>query len=337
MTAYLALLEGTQLLTGSARMKQRPIGVLVDCLRQLGAHIEYEEKEGYPPLRIHTPTSLRAHASLQIPADVSSQFISALLMIAPSLPDGLRLELQGSIVSRPYIQMTLNTMARFGVQHTWEGNTIHVSRQDYQAKSFTVEADWSAASYYYALAAFSDTTDLYLNGLYKESWQADAAIADMMTSFGVQTNFTEKGIHLQKINTHLASFEYDFLNCPDIAQTLAVVCAGRQCEGKFEGLQTLKIKETDRIQALIDELAKINVKVEEMAGNAMHISTSAHQDINTTIPTFETYHDHRMAMVLATLSLVVEAVNIKDPDVVGKSYPAFWKDLEKLGFDVVTC
>jgi len=336
MTAYLALREGTQLLTGSARMKQRPIGILVDCLQQLGAHIEYTEKDGYPPLRIHSPKSLRSNATLEIPANVSSQFISALLMIAPSLPDGLRLQLKGEIVSRPYIQMTLNTMARFGAKYTWEGNTISVPHQDYQAQSFTVEADWSAASYYYALAAFSDDTDLYLNGLFKESWQADAAIAKMMKSFGIITTFTEKGIRLEKKSMDILSFQYDFLNCPDIAQTLAVICAGKPCTGTLEGLQTLKIKETDRIQALINELAKIGVHIEEVAENTMqvHKPKTVHND---SIPTFETYHDHRMAMALAALSLVVEAVKIKDPNVVGKSYPAFWEDLKTLGFEVLRC
>jgi len=230
----------------------------------------------------------------------------------------------------------LNTMARFGAKYTWEGNTISVPHQDYQAQSFTVEADWSAASYYYALAAFSDDTDLYLNGLFKESWQADAAIAEIMKSFGIVTTFTEKGIRLEKTSTDIQQFQYDFLNCPDIAQTLAVICAGKPCTGTLEGLQTLKIKETDRIQALINELAKIGVHIEEVAENTMqvHKPKTVHND---SIPTFETYHDHRMAMALAALSLVVEAVKIKDPNVVGKSYPAFWEDLKTLGFEVLRC
>lgn len=331
LTAYLALRDGTQILTGSARMKQRPIGILVDCLRQLGAHIEYEEKEGYPPIKIHAPQALQSNATIQIPASVSSQYISALLMIAPTLPGGLHLQLEGEMVSRPYIEMTLKTMARFEVQHTWKGNTISVPEQAYKAQSFIVEADWSAASYYYALAAFSESTDLYLNGLQAESWQADADIVNIMTQFGVQTTYTKTGIHLQKTAISTDSFQYDFLNCPDIAQTLAVVCAGTNCSGKFEGLQTLKIKETDRVQALINELAKIGVKVEEVPGNAMQIHASTSTNSNT--PTFATYHDHRMAMALATLALVKGEVQIEDPLVVGKSYPTFWEDLKKLGFD----
>lgn len=335
LTAYLALREGTQILTGSARMKQRPIGILVDCLRKLGAQIEYREKEGYPPIEIHAPKALLRDAHIQIPAGVSSQYISALLMVAPTLPDGLRLQLEGEMVSRPYIEMTLKTMARFGVQHTWEGDTIHVPQQNYEAQSFTVEADWSAASYYYALAAFSDSVDLYLNGLQQDSWQADAAIVEIMERFGVQTTFTDEGVHLQKTAAQPETFDYDFLNCPDIAQTLAVVCAGRHCSGKLQGLQTLKIKETDRVQALINELAKIGVTAADIAEHQMHIHRSEKPKADS--PTFATYHDHRMAMIFATLALVVGEVQIEDPLVVGKSYPAFWEDLKKLGFGVVTC
>ena len=337
LTAYLAMQEGTKTLTGSARMKQRPIGILVDCLRELGANIEYEEKDGYPPLKIHSPHPFKSNAHINIPATVSSQYISALLMIAPCLSGGLRLQLEGEVVSRPYIEMTLRTMANFGIEHTWEGDTIHIDEQAYQAKEFTVEADWSAASYYYALAAFSDDTELYLNGLHKESWQADAAIVQIMEQFGVQTNFTEKGVHLTKKNTAITRFNYNFLNCPDIAQTLAVICAGQRCAAQLEGLQTLKIKETDRIEALTTELKKINIEAEEINENILQIHSSTPQLINSTThqtPTFDTYHDHRMAMIFATLALVVGEVVIDDPLVVGKSYPAFWEDLKKLGFRV---
>lgn len=335
LTAYLAFQKGTQVLTGSARMKQRPIGILVDCLRKLGAHIEYEEKEGYPPLKIHAQEFSVTTPELTIPASVSSQYISALLMVGPTFTGGLRLKLEGEIVSRPYIEMTLRTMARFGVAHTWEGNMIIVPEQNYQAQEFTVEADWSAASYYYALAAFSDETDLYLNGLHQESWQADAAIVEIAKQFGVTTNFTKKGVHLTKSSTDTSDFKYDFLNCPDIAQTLAVICAGKRCAGEMEGLQTLKIKETDRIEALIIELKKIGVEAEEIAGNAMRIHAPTHNFEEVKTPTFDTYHDHRMAMIFATLALVVGEVVIDDPLVVGKSYPAFWDDLKMLGFDVL--
>jgi len=337
LTAYLSRRGGTQVLTGSARMKQRPIGILVDCLRQLGANIDYVENEGYPPLKIHAQQFLVAEPKLTIPASVSSQYISALLMIAPTFIGGMRLTLEGEIVSRPYIEMTLRTMERFGVHHSWEGHTIVVPEQTYQAQEFTVEADWSAASYYYALAAFSDDTDLYLNGLHEESWQADAAIVHIMEQFGVQTQFTEKGIHLTKTSTKPSPFQYNFLNCPDIAQTLAVICAGQGRAAQLEGLQTLKIKETDRIQALITELKKINIDAEEINANALHIHAPTPAFEQMKIPTFDTYHDHRMAMIFATLALVIDEVVIDDPLVVDKSYPAFWKDLKKLGFDVLMC
>jgi len=336
LTAYLAFQKGTKILTGSARMKERPIGILVDCLRKLGAYIEYQEKEGYPPLKIHSPKAQLAAPELSIPASVSSQYISALLMIAPTFIGGLRLTLEGEIVSRPYIEMTLQTMARFGVEHKWEDNTIFVAKQSYQAQEFTVEADWSAASYYYALAAFSDETDLYLNGLHQESWQADSAIAVMMKQFGIITTFTKKGVHLTKTPTDISSFQYNFLNCPDIAQTLAVTCAGKRCEAHLEGLQTLKIKETDRIEALITELKKIGIEAGEITENTLHIKASSHNFEQVKIPTFDTYHDHRMAMIFATLALIVGEVLIDDPLVVGKSYPAFWDDLKTLGFDGAT-
>jgi len=255
-------------------------------------------------------------------------------MIAPCLSGGLRLQLEGEVVSRPYIEMTLRTMANFGIHHTWEADTIHIKEQTYQAQEFIVEADWSAASYYYALSVFSDETDLYLNGLHKESWQADAAIVHIMEQFGVHTAFTEKGVHLTKTSTDISNFQYDFLNCPDIAQTLAVVCAGSRCAAQMKGLQTLKIKETDRIQALITELKKINIDGEEINGDALHIYAPTHAFERLKMPTFGTYHDHRMAMIFATLALVVGEVVIEDPLVVGKSYPAFWKDLEQLGFRV---
>ncbi len=332
LTAYLALQNNTKILTGSTRMKQRPIGILADSLNQIGGRIEYLEKEGYPPLKIHPPDNLATEAHLQIPAHVSSQFISALLLIAPCLPNGLRLELLGKIVSRPYIEMTLRIMAHFGVSHSWSGQTITVLAQSYQSRPFTVEADWSAASYYYALAAFADEVDLYLDGLHEESLQGDAAIQEIMTTFGVRTIFTETGLHLSKTKNNPETFEYNFLSCPDIAQTLAVVCAGTQCKGSLSGLETLKIKETDRIAALIQELQKIGIKAHEQTPDGLVVSAAS-----PSLPSgvFETYHDHRMAMAFAAFALVVETVEIENPLVVGKSYPAFWEDLRGLGFEVL--
>lgn len=338
MTAYLSTQPGTQTLTGTERMKQRPIGVLVDALRKLGANIEYLEKEGYPPLLIGPPDSFGSNNQVQISAGTSSQYISALLMIAPTLPNGLELELVGKIVSRPYIEMTLAQMAYFGVQHEWEGQFIWVAPQQYQARPFVVEADWSAASYYYSMAALADEVDLQLNGLFKESLQGDAALTDIVAQLGVKTTFNEKGIHLSKNGLALPSvFEYDFLLCPDLAQTIAVICAGLGVTGRFTGLETLRIKETDRIAALDQELAKVGVKVieEGFASDGkeyFRIDGKAH--IPSPAPEFATYEDHRMAMAFAPLAFLGE-IKIHEPEVVVKSYPDFWRDLKAVGFEVV--
>ena len=330
MTAFLSLQEGTQTLTGSERMKQRPIGVLVEALRTLGANIEYLENDGYPPLKIHTPNPLTVN-QLSIPASVSSQYISALLMIAPTLENGLELTLTGKIVSRPYIQMTLNLMAYFGVNHEWKGNMISVKPQKYQPREFTVEADWSAASYYYAIAAFAnDDLDLQLDGLFENSVQGDAVIAKIGEHFGIQSQFNETGVRLTKVKNHIPSdFNYNFLECPDIAQTLAVICGGLGVKGEFSGLETLKIKETDRVAALNAELAKAKVNFEELSFDTCKIEGKATFDAT---PQFPTYEDHRMAMAFAPLAMLHEVL-IEAPKVVEKSYPDFWKDLESLMFE----
>jgi len=334
MTAYLALQPGTQILTGSERMKQRPVGVLAEALNELGADIQFLEKTGYPPLSIG-PGNFGSVKELKIPANISSQFISALLMIAPVLPDGLTLHLEGDIVSRPYIQMTLSLMKRFGIAYQWIGPTISIGKQTYQAKDFTVEADWSAASYHYALAAFSKNLDLHLGGLFEDSLQGDAVLAEMMTQFGVNTEFVADGIVLTKGKpSSIDSCQWNFINCPDIAQTLAVVCGGLGVDGYFTGLRTLKIKETDRVQALRNELEKVNVnfsEIEARQGVSCQVKGTAKVDQ----PTFSTYEDHRMAMAFAPLA-IFGTVRIEDPMVVVKSYPAFYEDLKKLGFTVET-
>ena len=338
LTAHFALQDGTQILTGSERMKQRPIGKLVKALRALGCDIEYMEEDGYPPLKINTPKSLTTNG-LIIPADTSSQYISALLMVAPTLPHGLKLTLDGKIVSLPYIKMTLSLMAYFGVQHRWEGNTITVEKQTYQPREVTVEADWSAASYYYAMAAFADELDLTLNGLFKNSLQGDSVITEIGFHFGVDTIYTEGGIKLKKTgNPRTEFFEWNFVKCPDIAQTLAVICAGRNVQGLFTGLETLFIKETDRVAALKNELAKVGVSFVKMPARFSQRSQKQYFMVEGKInfentPTFPTYEDHRMAMAFAPLAMFHE-IEIEEPSVVGKSYPQFWADLKTLGFEV---
>lgn len=334
LTAYLAFKQGTQVLTGSPRMKERPIGVLVDALRQLGASIEYLERDGYPPLRISSPTSVPESNVLRISAGTSSQYISALLMIAPTLPNGLELVLEGKVVSRPYIEMTLRLMAYFGVQHTWENATIRIVPQAYTPRNFTVEADWSAASYYYSMAALSKSADLTLHGLYKDSLQGDAILPDIYETLGVYTQFHESGIRLTKAGHNKTSeFEWDFLRCPDLAQTLAVTCAGLGIPGMFSGVETLRIKETDRIGALREELAKTSVEVTPISTGQQEQFKLSGRARWEEPPVFQTYEDHRMAMAFAPLALL-KPICIADPEVVEKSYPDFWKDLQQLGFDI---
>ncbi len=341
LTAWLSLQEGEQILTGTERMKQRPIGALVEALRKIGANIEYVDQQGYPPLRIGSPNELGTTNKLTVPAHISSQYISALLLIAPALPKGLELTLEGDIVSRPYIEMTLRLMGAFGVTHHWEGQVIRVAPQIYQAAStdgFTIEADWSAASYYYAMAAMADEADIRLGGLYENSLQGDAVLADMMQAFGVQTHFENSGIRLvKKPGTPPPSvFEYDFITCPDIAQTLAVVCAALGTRGVFTGLDTLRIKETDRIAALQTELGKTGAYLKQLPPRSSEKKVSEFyaiegQSVVQNKPLFETYEDHRMAMAFAPLALL-GPVAIADAGVVEKSYPDFWEDLEQLGF-----
>ena len=336
LTAYLSLQPDTQVLTGTERMKQRPIGVLVDALRTLGANIVYMEREGYPPLEIGPPTNWKDAAELSIKANTSSQYISALLMIAPTLPNGLTLHLEGKIVSRPYIEMTLNLMAYFGVEHIWEGQSIRVAHQKYIAKDFIVEADWSAASYYYAIAALAPEPDIQLDGLFQNSVQGDAVLADQMTHFGIQTTFNEQGVLLTRTTVpDTTPFRYDFLRCPDLAQTLAVVCAGLGVRGEFAGLETLRIKETDRIAALQQELAKLDCAMVPMSYDLddkewFAITGKAKWE---GAPAIATYEDHRMAMAFAPLAMLGE-LTIEEPQVVVKSYPHFWDDLAKFGFQI---
>lgn len=339
LTAYFALQPGSQVLTGTDRMKQRPIGVLVEALKQLGANIQYLGKEGYPPLRIGPPTDIGKTDELTISASTSSQFISALLMIAPVLPTGLKLKLDGKIVSRSYIEMTLGLMQKFGVAHDWTDQTITISPQDYQAAPFTVEADWSAASYHYALAAFADELDLQLDGLFPNSFQGDAALVEIMEQFGVQTEFNDTGLRLTKSGKALPPmFEWDFILCPDIAQTMAVICAGLGVPGLFTGLETLSIKETDRIKALQVELGKVGAFLSKLPPRFSPKSNKQFYMVEGTatlenLPSFATYEDHRMAMAFAPLAMLGK-IQIEDPMVVIKSYPAFYEDLELLGFEV---
>lgn len=341
LTAFLSTRPGTQILTGSARMRERPIGALVEALRTLGANIEYLEKEGYPPLKIGSlkPNEAAQRASIAIHAGTSSQFLSAMLLIGPYLPGGLELIPEGPLVSRPYLDMTLQLMRYLGAQAHWtpEGHIV-VAAGGYTPKSFVVEADWSAASYWYSMAAFSDDLDLKLRGLFAGSWQGDAVLATMMQQFGIATDFEADGIRLRASGQPPKPvFDWDFLECPDIAQTLAVVCAGLGVQGLFTGLETLSIKETDRIAALRAELAKVGTGFSKLPPRFSKKSPDKTFYLVdgkaqwTTPPRFATYGDHRMAMAFAPLAFF-DPVEIEHPGVVSKSYPQFWEHLKGLGF-----
>lgn len=338
LTAYLALQPDVQVLTGSARMKQRPIGPLVDALRTLGADIEYLEEEGFPPLKIGAVEGI-AGGKLSIAADTSSQFISALLLIAPLFDKGLSLRLEGRIVSRPYIQMTLDIMQHFGVQHRWKDNIIKIAPQDYRGGTLQIEGDWSAASYYYVMAALADEVELELIGLFDQSVQGDRAIVPIMEGFGINTVFFADGIRLSK-DAELSKrvIERDFLTCPDLAQSVAVACAGTGKMGLFSGLETLKIKETDRVAAVKAELGKVGAyffkappQMSKRADRTYYVVDG--QAVVENVPQFRTYEDHRMAMAFAPLAML-GAIRVEEPAVVGKSYPGYWDELRKLGYEV---
>jgi 3-phosphoshikimate 1-carboxyvinyltransferase len=328
MTAYLCLQPGDQVLTGSARMLERPIAPLVDALRALGADVEYLGREGYPPLRIGGARP--RGGAVRVRADVSSQFLSALLMIGPYLTDGLELSLQGAPVSRPYLDMTLRMMRYFGAEAQWVGpDRIRVYPGEYLPRELAVEADWSAASYWYAMAALSDRAELVLRGLYADSLQGDAVIAEMAAAFGVETRYEAGGLRLRYAGAPAPeALDLDFRDCPDIAQTLAVLCAGRGVPARLSGLATLAIKETDRIAALQCELDKIGVHMKPDTPHAYRLSGRA--DLSRR-PVFSTYGDHRMAMAFAPLALL-GPIGIEHPEVVEKSYPDFWERLRALGF-----
>jgi 3-phosphoshikimate 1-carboxyvinyltransferase len=336
MTAYLALQPGVQVLTGSERMQERPVGALVGALQALGADIRFLGKPGYPPLQIG---AFRAAGKpeVRIQANVSSQFLSALAMIGPYLPEGLRIVPDGPLVSRPYLEMTVHLMRHFGAQVEWEGDTLVVHPGGYTPRPFRVEADWSAASYWYGMAALAETADLRLDGLFADSWQGDAVLATMMPFFGIQTEFTETGVRLTKsTGIRQPEFKYDFIGCPDIAQTLAVVCGGLGVAGRFTGLETLSVKETDRIAALRQELIKPGVTFERLppvgASGPVWYGLTGRASWSDA-PLFETYNDHRMAMAFACLAML-GPVQIEHSAVVGKSYPAFWDHLALAGFNI---
>lgn len=339
LTAYLAVTQGQHTITGTERMKHRPIKVLVDALHRLGADIAYADEEGFPPL--HIVGKPLVGGEIDIPGNVSSQYISALLMIGPTLQRGLKLRLTGEIISRPYIDLTLWIMSEYGAQAEWTDiDTITVKPKPYKSIPYYIESDWSAASYWYEMLAIlsdrSSTVTLY--GLTDGSRQGDSIARYISSLLGVHTTFTaadEKGmtnVRLRSTVHRLPHIEYDFVNSPDLAQTFVVACAAMGVKFRFTGLQTLKIKETDRIEALKRELLKVGYVVHDVDGRGLVWNGETCQPDAT--PIIDTYDDHRMALAFAPLALKFGSIRINNPQVVSKSYPHFWDDLRRAGFTI---
>ena len=328
LTAYFAVNEGREVvLTGSTRMKERPIKVLVEALQQLGAQISYENEEGYPPIRIKGQ-KITAN-KVNIPANVSSQYISALLLIAPKLQNGIELTLVGEITSIPYIKMTLALLNDLNIQTSFEGNVIKVyPKQEVESKVMTVESDWSSASYFFSLAALANEASISLSSYKETSLQGDSALVEIYAKMGVETRFEENKITLVKQpNFNFETVNFDLNNTPDIAQTIVVTCLGLGIGCHLTGLHTLKIKETDRLEALRIELTKLGANI-SVTNDSLTLVAS--KEINSNVK-IATYNDHRMAMAFAPLALKVPVI-IENAEVVSKSYPDFWNDLKNIGF-----
>ena len=339
MTAYLSVMPGTHVITGTDRMQHRPIAILVDALRKLGAQIEYVGQEGFPPLKI-TGKKLDG-GLLEIPGNVSSQYISALLMIGPMLEEGLTLQLTGDIISRPYIDLTLWMMGEFGAEAKWSAtDTITVAHKPYNSRDYYIESDWSGASYWYEMVALSGDSDaeVKLTGLMDGSMQGDSTTRYIFSLLGVKTIFETqtKGVPqmvtLKKNGRGVSKLEYDFVNAPDLAQTFVVTCAALDIPFHFKGLSTLKIKETDRIAALKKEMRKLGFVIHDVNDSELY------WDGERCEPDFEagidTYEDHRMALAFAPYAFKASHLIINNPQVVTKSYPKFWDHLKMSGFNI---
>lgn len=332
LTAYLTTLPEEVVLTGSARMKERPIGSLVTALRSLGATISYLEKEGCPPLRISGGT-VRG-GEIEVEAGISSQFISALMMIGPVLEGGLKIRLTGRVVSATYIEMTLALMQQCGIGATFDGEIIVVPEQPYVLNEFSVESDWSGASYWFQIAALLPGSSILLPYLKHDSLQGDSALVQIFEPLGVQSTFNEEGLLLRSEKMKLPDhFKYDFTGCPDLVQTCALTLCSLGIPFRFSGTRTLRVKETDRIAALETELMKFGFLLNsEEKGEWLEWDGSLCKAQSK--PVIQTYHDHRMAMAFAPLAIFRDPISIDDPGVVSKSYPAFWEDLMKAGFKI---
>lgn len=331
LTAFLAKIAGEWVITGSERMKKRPIGILVNALRKMGANIVYTENEGFPPLRIFG--SHLKGGIVELDGSVSSQYISALLMIAPTLEGGLTLRLKNRIISRSYIEMTLNLMKQFGVNSIFKNNEIRVEEQFYRPVEYTVEADWSGASYWYETLALCDSGEIELEGLKLSGIQGDEAIDNWFRGFGIESVVTESGIKIMKTSKiKPVRLFLKFHETPDMAQTMAALCVAKQVPFHFTGLETLKIKETNRVAALQNELKKFGAILTEPREGELKWDGTIRPEFVEQQPTIQTYNDHRMALAFAPLAITGNEIRIENPQVVTKSYPEFWNEMKKSGF-----
>ena len=333
MTAFLSITPGRHIITGTQRMRNRPIKILVDALTELGANIHYLDKCGYPPLEIQGKDL--SGSIVGISGQVSSQYISALMMIAPMLKRGLHLHLLGQVVSMPYIKMTAELMKLFGatVEHS-EAQTLHIPHTGYISRPYSIESDWSAASYWYEMMALTsdEEASVRLSNLHAVSLQGDAKIVDLFAQLGVKSVQEGDTMILSKEKIKVRFMEENLLEIPDMAQTLVVSCCLLEIPFRFTGLQSLKIKETDRIEALIIELAKLGYEVEQKDDSILHWEGVHCEKI--TDPVIATYHDHRMAMAFAPVSMCIGSIKIANMEVVSKSYPQYWQHLSELGFSI---
>lgn len=331
LSAFLAVSEGTHIITGTQRMQQRPIGILVNALRSLGADITYIGKEGFPPLCITGKNLLNKEVTLS--GSVSSQYISALLMIGPTLTNGLTLTLTDEIISRPYIDLTLKLMSDFGAKVRWiNDHQLKVEPHPYCPTAYTIENDWSAASYWYEICALSDDAIIQLPGLFPNSPQGDSIVAELFSVLGVESRIEKQVLTLHKTAKKANRLEYNFINQPDLAQTFVVTCALLNIPFHFNGLQSLKIKETDRITALIKEMKKLGYVLTET--NGCSLSWNGERCTPDANPCITTYEDHRMAMAFAPACFIHKNLQVNDPDVVNKSYPQYWQHLINAGFHI---
>lgn len=326
--AFLATKQGVWKISGSKRMHERPIKPLIDCLVELGAEIKYLENEGFPPIEIKSKKLVGR--KLTLPGDISSQFISALLMIAPAIENGLTIEITSKVLSKPYIGMTLDLMSEFGIESSWENNLIKVEEQDYLGKNIKVENDWSAASFWYSFLALSKSGEIKIPNLYASSVQGDSVLSNIYSKLGIKTEFNESSIILSKTKTIAKEIELDLSNYPDLALPIIVTCCGLGIKTNLKGLESLKIKESNRLECIKKELKKFNV-ISYISDSSIKIKEN--QNILQPTSTIESHNDHRIAMSIAPLCMKVDSIKFADKEVVNKSYPKFWEDFDRVSKD----